>query len=94
MNNIRQLTKDEYPKAIELSWQVFTITGKEDFNNEGLEFFKSFIYNKKCINEIIFYGSFDNEALTGIQLLWQNFYFRLCHSGYYKYYRTENAGHR
>ena len=30
MNNIRQLTKDEYPKAIELSWQVFTITGKED----------------------------------------------------------------
>jgi len=46
MNNIRQLTKDEYPKAIELSWQVFTITGKEDFNNEGLEFFKSFIYNK------------------------------------------------
>lgn len=66
MNNIRQLTKDEYPKAIELSWQVFTITGKEDFNNEGLEFFKSFIYNKKCINEIIFYGSFDNEALTGI----------------------------
>lgn len=60
MNNIRQLTKDEYPKAIELSWQVFTITGKEDFNNEGLEFFKSFIYNKKCINEIIFYGSFDN----------------------------------
>lgn len=66
MNSIRQLTKDEYPKAIELSWQVFTITGKEDFNNEGLEFFKSFIYNKKCINEIIFYGSFDNEALTGI----------------------------
>ena len=66
MNNIRQLTKDEYPKAIELSWQVFTIPGKEDFNNEGLEFFKSFIYNKKCINEIIFYGSFDNEALTGI----------------------------
>jgi len=66
MNNIRQLTKDEYPKAIELSWQVFTITGKEDFNNEGLEFFKSFIYNKKYINEIIFYGSFDNEALTGI----------------------------
>ena len=62
MNNIRQLTKDEYPKAIELSWQVFTITGKEDFNNEGLEFFKSFIY----INEIVFYGSFDNEALTGI----------------------------
>ena len=66
MNNIRQLTKDEYPKAIELSWQVFTITGQEDFNNEGLEFFKSFIYNKKYINEIIFYGSFDNEALTGI----------------------------
>lgn len=31
-----------------------------------MEFFKSFIYNKKCINEIIFYGSFDNEVLIGI----------------------------
>lgn len=46
MNNIRQLTKDEYPKAIELSWQVFTITGKEDFNNEGLEFSKALFITK------------------------------------------------
>lgn len=46
MNKIRLLTKGELPKAIELSWQVFTITSKEDFNDEGLEFFKSFIYNE------------------------------------------------
>ena len=52
MNKIRLLTKDELPKAIELSWQVFTITSKEDFNDEGLEFFKSFIYNEKYIDEI------------------------------------------
>ena len=56
MNKIRLLTKDELPKAIELSWQVFTITSKEDFNDEGLEFFKSFIYNEKYIDEK---GAFD-----------------------------------
>lgn len=66
MNKIRLLTKDELPKAIELSWQVFTITSKEDFNDEGLEFFKSFIYNEKYIDEITFYGSFNNKVLTGI----------------------------
>lgn len=66
MNKIRLLTKGELPKAIELSWQVFTITSKEDFNDEGLEFFKSFIYNEKYIDEITFYGSFNNKVLTGI----------------------------
>ena len=29
-------------------------------------FSKALFITKKCINEIIFYGSFDNEALTGI----------------------------
>ena len=66
LNKIRLLTKGELPKAIELSWQVFTITSKEDFNDEGLEFFKSFIYNEKYIDEITFYGSFNNKVLTGI----------------------------
>ena len=55
MNKIRLLTKDELPKAIELSWQVFTITSKEDFNDEGLEFFKSFIYNEKYRKESSFF---------------------------------------
>ena len=65
MNKIRLLTKGELPKAIELSWQVFTITSKEDFNDEGLEFFKSFIYNEKYIDEITFYGSFNNKVEGG-----------------------------
>ena len=46
MNKIRLLTKDELPKAIELSWQVFTITSKEDFNDEGLEFSKALFITK------------------------------------------------
>ena len=66
MNKIRQLTKDEYEKAIQLSWQVFIATAKEDFNDEGLESFKSFIYDEECMSEITFYGSFDHKTLTGI----------------------------
>lgn len=46
MNKIRLLTKGELPKAIELSWQVFTITSKEDFNDEGLEFSKALFITK------------------------------------------------
>lgn len=66
MNNIRPLTKDEYAQAIELSWEVFATTGKEDFNDEGLEIFKSSIYDEKWMSGTTLYGSFDNDALTGI----------------------------
>lgn len=66
MNKIRPLRKGEYEKAIQLSWQVFTTTGKEDFDDEGLEIFKSAIYDEKWMSEITLYGSFDNEILTGI----------------------------
>lgn len=47
MNKIRPLRKSEYEKAIQLSWHVFTTTGKEDFDDEGLEVFKSAIYDEK-----------------------------------------------
>ena len=66
MNEIRVLTKDEYAKAIQLSWQVFTTNGKEDFDDEGMEIFKSAIYDEQWMHDITIYGSFDNETLIGI----------------------------
>lgn len=66
MNKIRPLTKDEYAKATQLSWQVFITTGKEDFDDEGVEVFKSAIYDEQWMSDLTIYGSFDNETLTGI----------------------------
>ena len=65
MNKIRLLTKGELPKAIELSCKFSPLPAKK-ISTMRIEFFKSFIYNEKYIDEITFYGSFNNKVLTGI----------------------------
>lgn len=49
---IRKLAKTEYPQAIELSLAVFTECGKADYDEEGLETFKSFIGNEQLMDEL------------------------------------------
>ena len=56
---IRQLPANEYDKALDLSLDVFIECGRKDFDEEGLETFKNFIYNKQLVNELTFYGAFD-----------------------------------
>ncbi len=63
---IRPLTKEEYPQAIQLSLDVFTATGKDDFTEEGLDVFKSAIYDEKWVDALTIYGCFDEKALIGI----------------------------
>lgn len=63
---IRQLLTNEYDAALALSLDVFTECGKKDFDEEGLETFKSFIYNKDLVNELTFYGAFDGASLIGV----------------------------
>ena len=55
---IRQLQVNEYDRALTLSLDVFIQCGKSDFDEEGLETFKSFIYNKDLVNELTIYGAF------------------------------------
>lgn len=62
---IRKLRKEEFTQAAELSLEVFTQCGAEDFNTEGLETFKSFVYNNELMNELTIYGAFDKETLIG-----------------------------
>ena len=54
---IRQLPANEYDKALDLSLDVFIECGRKDFDEEGLETFKNFIYNKQLVNELTFYLS-------------------------------------
>ena len=63
---IRQLQVNEYDKALTLSLDVFIQCGKSDFDEEGLETFKSFIYNKDLVNELTIYGAFEGESLIGL----------------------------
>lgn len=64
--NIRQLNKQEYNEAIELSLKLFMECGTADFDNNGLNTFKSFIYNNSLMNELAIFGAFDGNALIGI----------------------------
>lgn len=63
---IRKLAKHEFRQAVELSLKVFTHCGIGDFNDEGLETFKSFIFGDTLMNELIIYGAFDKECLIGV----------------------------
>lgn len=64
--HIRQLNNSEYDNAIALSLSVFTECGTADFDVKGLETFKSFIHNKKLMNELTIFGAFENNTLIGI----------------------------
>lgn len=64
--NIRQLDKQEFGDAIELSLKVFMECGTNDFDHNGLNAFKDFIYNESLMNELTIFGAFDDNELIGI----------------------------
>ncbi len=63
---IRKLTQDEYNNAADLSYQVCMECGRNDFTQEGIETFKSFVYDTSLMNTLDIYGAFDNHLLIGI----------------------------
>lgn len=63
---IRKLAKEEYNNAADLSYKVCMECGISDFTQEGIETFKSFIYDTSLMNELDLYGAFDNNLLIGV----------------------------
>lgn len=63
---IRKLTPTEFPQAAKLSLDTFIRFGADDFNDEGLETFRSFVYSEEIMNELVIYGAFENHQLIGI----------------------------
>ena len=49
---IRKLDKAEFQQATTLALEVYLQCGQDDFEDEGLESFKSFIFNDKLMNEL------------------------------------------
>ena len=64
--NIRQLNNSEYEKAVSLALDVFVECGSVDFDVNGLQTFKNFVYDDELMNELCIFGAFDNETLIGI----------------------------
>ena len=63
---IRKLTQGEYNNAADLSYQVCMECGRNDFTQEGIETFESFVYDTSLMNTLDIYGAFDNHLLIGI----------------------------
>lgn len=63
---IRKLDKAEFQQATTLALEVYLQCGQDDFEDEGLESFKSFIFNDKLVNELCIYGAFEENKLIGI----------------------------
>lgn len=58
---IRKLTQEEYNNAADLSYQV--CMERNDFTQEGIETFKSFVYDTSLMNTLDIYGAFDNSSI-------------------------------
>ena len=63
---IRKLDKTEYALAASLALEVYIQCGAEDFDEEGLNSFKSFISSEQLMNELVIYGAFEDKNLVGI----------------------------
>ena len=61
--SVRRLDLSEYKEAASLSLEIYLQTGEEDFDEQGLETFKSFVNDEAMINSLVIYGAFD-EALS------------------------------
>lgn len=62
---IRPLQKEEQTDALRLSLATFMECGKDDYDENGLEVFKSFIDDEERIRELTFLGAFHEEKLIG-----------------------------
>ena len=63
---IRKLNKTEFHQAVAVALEVYLQCGQDDFDDEGLEAFKSFIFNDERMNELRIYGAFEENRLVGI----------------------------
>jgi len=64
--DIRRIDKTEYSKASMFALHVFTTCNRDDYNDEGLDTFKSFIFDKERMNELTLWGAFHADRLIGI----------------------------
>ena len=63
---IKEIEKDQIPKAIDLIWTTFLQFEAPDYSEEGVQSFKYFIEDKEMISTLEFWGAYDNRELKGV----------------------------
>ena len=62
---IRGLSEDEKPSALDLAWRVFSEYGSPDYAPEGTEEFRKCLHDEAYLHGLRYYGAFDGRKLIG-----------------------------
>ena len=63
---IRKLTPDELPSALDLIWETFLQFEAPDYAAEGVQSFKAFLDDRSTIATLEFSGALDEGELLGV----------------------------
>lgn len=62
---IRRLSEDERPAALDLAWRVFSEYESPDYSPEGTEEFRKCLHDEAYLHGLEYYGAFDGTKLIG-----------------------------
>lgn len=63
---IRKITEEELPKAMELVWEVFQQFEAPEYSSEGVQTFKDFIDSQDTNPSLEVYGAYEGDSLLGV----------------------------
>lgn len=63
---IRKIKDSERKAAVDLIWDTFLNFEAPDYTSEGVEAFKSFIYNREITDRLEFFGAYEKDSLLGV----------------------------
>ena len=70
--DIRKLTENEKPAAMELAWRVFLEFEAPEYSPEGVLAFRTYITDPAAVSALVVYGAFDGKVLLGVLAVLQN----------------------
>lgn len=62
---IRRLSREERPSALDLAWRVFSEYESPDYCAEGTEEFRKCLHDEEYLNGLQYYGAFEGRKLIG-----------------------------
>ena len=63
---IRKVKKEELKDTMDLAWNVFLKFEAPDYSEEGIEEFRSSIYDLEFVSKLEIYGAFEEDKIIGM----------------------------
>ena len=63
---IRKVKKEELKDTVDLAWNVFLKFEAPDYSEEGIEEFRSSIYDPEFVSKLEVYGAFEEDKIIGM----------------------------